>query len=111
MFAGLNVVAFVLIFLLMEETSGVPLKSLGSVFNQPKKDLIHFQVFKFLPWFGRFILGRSSLAERPERTVDLSPSSVPAASVTDDDEARIWSSDTVSSGVRLADMAGGNGRG
>ncbi|VTT68304.1 unnamed protein product [Fusarium fujikuroi] len=111
-FAGLNVVAFALIFLLMEETSGVPLESLGSVFDQSKKDLIHFQLFKFLPWFGRFILGRSSLAERPERTVDLSPSSVTAASVTDDDdEERIWNSDTVSSGVRLADMLGGNGRG
>ncbi|SCV30613.1 related to myo-inositol transport protein ITR1 [Fusarium fujikuroi] len=111
-FAGLNVVAFALIFLLMEESSGVPLESLGSVFDQSKKDLIHFQLFKFLPWFGRFILGRSSLAERPERTVDLSPSSVTAASVTDDDgEERIWSSDTVSSGVSLADMLGGNGRG
>ncbi|CVL02164.1 related to myo-inositol transport protein ITR1 [Fusarium mangiferae] len=110
-FAALNVVAFVLIFLLMEETSGVPLESLGSVFNQPKKDLIHFQLFKFLPWFGRFILGRSSIAERPERTVDLSPSSVPDASVTDDGEERIWSSDTVSSGMRLADMSGENGRG
>ncbi|KAF5708823.1 myo-inositol transporter [Fusarium globosum] len=110
-FAGLNVVAFVLIFLLMEETSGVPLESLGYVFNQPKKDLIHFQLFEVLPWFGRFILGRSSLAERPERTVDLSPSSVPDASVTDDDEERIWNSDTVLNGVRLADMSGGNGRG
>ncbi|CVL00435.1 related to myo-inositol transport protein ITR1 [Fusarium proliferatum] len=110
-FAGLNVVAFVLIFLLMEETSGVPLESLGYVFNQPKKDLIHFQLFEVLPWFGRFILGRSSLAERPECTVDLSPGSVPDASVTDDDEERIWNSDTVLNGVRLADMSGGNGRG
>ncbi|KAG5744175.1 hypothetical protein H9Q69_013680 [Fusarium xylarioides] len=110
-FAGLNVVAFVLIFLLMEETSGVPLESLGSVFKQPKTDLIRFQVFEFLPWFGRFLLGRSSLAERPERTVDLGSSSVPAASVTDDDEERIWNSDSVSHGMRLADMSGGNGRG
>ncbi|KAF4431003.1 myo-inositol transport ITR1 [Fusarium acutatum] len=110
-FAGLNVVAFVLVFLLMEETSGVPLESLGSVFNQPKRDLIHFQLKELLPWFGRFILGRSSLAERPERTIDLNPSSVPAASVTDDDEERIWNSDAVSNGVRLTDMSGGNGRG
>ncbi|KAG4263635.1 hypothetical protein FPRO03_09942 [Fusarium proliferatum] len=110
-FAGLNVVAFVLIFLLMEETSGVPLESLGYVFNQPKKGLIHFQLFEVLPWFGRFILGRSSLAKRPERTVDLSPSSVPDASVTDDDEERIWNSDNVLNGVRLADMSGRNGTG
>ncbi|KAF5592948.1 sugar transporter [Fusarium subglutinans] len=110
-FSGLNVVAFVLIFLLMEETSGIPIESLGSVFNQPKTDLIHFQLKEFLPWLGRFLIGRSSLADRPERTVDLSPSSVPAASIADDDEERIWNSDSVSDGIRLTDMSGGNGRG
>ncbi|KAF5560546.1 myo-inositol transport ITR1 [Fusarium napiforme] len=94
-FAGLNVVAFVLIFLLMEETSGVPLESLGSVFKEPKTELISFQLFEFLPWFGQFILGRSSLAERPERTVDLSSSSAPAASVTSNDEEQTWNSDGV----------------
>ncbi|KAL7767241.1 hypothetical protein ACKLNR_001542 [Fusarium oxysporum f. sp. zingiberi] len=108
-FAGLNVVAFVLIFLLMEETSGVPLESLRSVFDQPKVDLIHFQLFEFLPWFVRFILGQSSLAGRPERTVDLNPNSVPAASITDDEE-RIRNSDSVSHAMRLTDMSGGNGR-
>ncbi|KAF5598811.1 sugar transporter [Fusarium pseudocircinatum] len=110
-FASLNVVAFVLIFLLMEETSGVPLESLGSAFNQPKRDLIRFQLKEFLPWLGRFVLGRSSLAERPERMIDLNPSSAPAASVTDDDEERTWTSDSVSNGMRLTDMSGGNGRG
>jgi hypothetical protein len=107
----LNVIAFVLIFLLMEETSGVPLESLGSVFDQPKRDLIRFQLKEFLPWFGRFILGRSSLAERPERTVDLNPSSAPADSDTDYGEERILNSDSGLNGMRLTDMSGGNGRG
>ncbi|KAF4334827.1 sugar transporter [Fusarium beomiforme] len=109
-FAGLNVVAFVLIFLLVEETSGVPLESLGLVFSKRKRDLIHFQLSKFLPWFGRFIVGRSSLAERPERTIDFNQTSEQTVPETDDEE-RFENTDSIPPGIRLTDMSGANGGG
>ncbi|WZH50326.1 MFS domain-containing protein [Fusarium acuminatum] len=109
-FAGLNVVAFVLIFLLVEETSGVPLESLGRVFNEPKRDLFRFQVLDFLPWLGKFLLGRSTLDKRPKREIDSSTRSRPAMTDSDDEE-RSRDGDSVSHGMRLTYMSGDNGEG
>jgi len=70
LFAGFNVIAFVSIFLLVEETGGVRLEALGLVFRERKRDFIRFQVRVFLPWLGRFLLLKESWGSRPRRMVN-----------------------------------------
>ncbi|KAF4440065.1 hypothetical protein F53441_12387 [Fusarium austroafricanum] len=104
-FSGLNVVAFVLIFLLVEETSGVPLESLSLIFNKPKGEFTRFQIFETLPWLGKLMLGKSSLAEQPVINYDLRGQ--PSVHESEDEE-HLRESNDVSYGMRLADMHGGN---
>ncbi|KAM0554046.1 hypothetical protein ACHAPJ_007121 [Fusarium lateritium] len=87
LFAGLNIAALILIFLLVEETGRVPLEALGVVFSVPKKEFVHFQVFDFLPWLGRFLLGRASLADRPQRVFDYDAGTVTIDHGRNDDES------------------------
>ncbi|KAG5754181.1 hypothetical protein H9Q69_006413 [Fusarium xylarioides] len=64
-FAGLNIVAFVLIFFFVEETKQLTLEELDTVFNNPKRRFAHYQLTKRLPFLSkRYLLWRKD-AERP----------------------------------------------
>ncbi|KXX78963.1 putative polyol transporter 1 [Madurella mycetomatis] len=78
-FSGLNVVALLLIFFLVEETAGMRLEDLETVFEYPKVDFIRFQVNHTLPWLWNALRtwswsldGMPSLVEvvRQERAED-----------------------------------------
>ncbi|KAM5364138.1 hypothetical protein ACJZ2D_011639 [Fusarium nematophilum] len=70
LFAGFNVISFVLIFLFVEETGGIRLEDLGLVFREPKTEFVRFQVSNFLPWLGKYLMGKSRLEDRPRRIVN-----------------------------------------
>ncbi|KAI1141718.1 MFS general substrate transporter [Hypoxylon sp. FL0543] len=70
LFAGLNFVAFVLVFLLVEETKRRSLEDLDLIFAVQKRDFVRHQVTRYLPWFFRhYVLGRRK--EKPSLYVDL----------------------------------------
>ncbi|KAI3321109.1 hypothetical protein HD806DRAFT_546901 [Xylariaceae sp. AK1471] len=70
LFAGLNLVAFVLVFLLVEETKRRSLEDLDSIFAVKKSRFTRYQVMEYLPWFFRYyVLGRN--IPRPELYLDL----------------------------------------
>ncbi|KAI0138955.1 MFS general substrate transporter [Hypoxylon sp. NC0597] len=106
LFAGLNFVAFVLVFLLVEETKRRSLEDLDLIFAVRKRDFVRHQVTEYLPWFFRhYFLGYRR--EKPSLYVDL-----------------IWNGPRVHSGMGGAmdsnidnwdgfasDMGGDNGRG
>ncbi|KAI1845763.1 hypothetical protein JX266_008128 [Neoarthrinium moseri] len=50
LFAGMSVLAFILVFLFVEETKQKSLEDLDFVFGVPKTQFVRFQVFKYLPW-------------------------------------------------------------
>ncbi|EXM21162.1 Sugar/inositol transporter [Fusarium oxysporum f. sp. vasinfectum] len=64
-FAGLNIVAFVLIFVFVEETKQLTLEELDTVFNNPKSRFAHYQVTKRLPFLSKRYLLWKKDAERP----------------------------------------------
>ncbi|KAL7932499.1 MFS general substrate transporter [Trichoderma chlorosporum] len=70
LFSGLNVVAFILVFLLVEETKRRTLEELDHVFAVSKRKFIRFQLFEYLPWLiQRYIYGNPK--PRPELYEDL----------------------------------------
>ncbi|KAI0827796.1 MFS general substrate transporter [Hypoxylon sp. FL0890] len=70
LFAGLNFVAFVLVFLFVEETKRRSLEDLDLIFAVKKRDFVRHQVTKYLPWFFRhYFLGHRK--EKPSLYVDL----------------------------------------
>ncbi|TLD19082.1 hypothetical protein PspLS_10007 [Pyricularia sp. CBS 133598] len=58
LFSGLNLLALVLVFLLVEETKRRSLEDLDLVFAVPKRVFIKYQIGTFLPWFARRCLRR-----------------------------------------------------
>ncbi|KXJ89738.1 and other transporter-domain-containing protein [Microdochium bolleyi] len=71
LFSGLCFVAFVLVFLLVEETKRRSLESLDQVFAVPKSKFVRFQVQQQLPWFvRRYVLRRKDL-KKPSLYMDL----------------------------------------
>ncbi|RBR06878.1 uncharacterized protein FIESC28_10913 [Fusarium coffeatum] len=65
-FAGLNIVAFVLIFFFVEETKQLTLEELDQVFDNPKSQFANYQVTKRLPFISKkYLLWRRD-AERPQ---------------------------------------------
>ncbi|EWG53749.1 hypothetical protein FVEG_12113 [Fusarium verticillioides 7600] len=64
-FAGLNIVAFVLIFFFAEETKQLTLEELDTVFNNPKSRFAHYQLTKRLPFLSKRYLLWKKDAERP----------------------------------------------
>ncbi|KAM5516494.1 hypothetical protein FOXYSP1_03445 [Fusarium oxysporum f. sp. phaseoli] len=64
-FAGLNIVAFVLIFVFVEETKQLTLEELDTVFNNPKSRFAHYQLTKRLPFLSKRYLLWKTDAERP----------------------------------------------
>lgn len=70
LFAGLNVLAFVLVYLFVEETKRRSLEDLDLIFAVKKRDFVRYQVTRYLPWFiHHYILGRH--VEKPSLYVDL----------------------------------------
>ncbi|RGP79065.1 hypothetical protein FLONG3_2971 [Fusarium longipes] len=64
-FAGLNVVAFVLIFFFVEETKQLTLEELDQVFDNPKGQFVNYQITNRLPFLSKkYLLWRD--AERPQ---------------------------------------------
>ncbi|KAF4417406.1 myo-inositol transport ITR1 [Fusarium acutatum] len=64
-FAGLNILAFVLIFFFVEETKQLTLEELDTVFNNPKSRFAHYQLTKRLPFLSKRYLLWKKDAERP----------------------------------------------
>lgn len=57
LFSGFNVVAFVLVFLLLEETKRRSLEDLDLVFAVSKRKFVEYQIMNYLPWlFRRYVL-------------------------------------------------------
>ncbi|OLN96088.1 putative polyol transporter 2-like protein 2 [Colletotrichum chlorophyti] len=69
LFAGLNIVAFVLIFLLLEETKRRSLEDLDLVFAVSKRKFVKHQVFSYLPWFVRRHMLRKRV-DKPSLYID-----------------------------------------
>ncbi|KAJ4862128.1 sugar transporter domain-containing protein [Trichoderma breve] len=70
LFSGLNIVALVMVFLLVEETKRRTLEELDHIFAVSKRKFMRFQVFEYLPWLiQRYIL--VSPKPRPELYEDL----------------------------------------
>ncbi|OHF01214.1 hypothetical protein CORC01_03529 [Colletotrichum orchidophilum] len=70
LFAGLNVLALVMVFLLLEETKRRSLEDLDLVFAVSKRRFIRHQVVEYLPWFfKRYVLRRRE--HKPSLYIDL----------------------------------------
>lgn len=70
LFSGLNIVALVMVFLLVEETKRRTLEELDHIFAVSKRKFMRFQVFEYLPWLiQRYLFGGQK--PRPELYEDL----------------------------------------
>ncbi|KAI1074804.1 hypothetical protein F5B20DRAFT_585976 [Whalleya microplaca] len=79
LFSGLNFVAFILVFLLVEETKKRSLEDLDLVFAVEKRRFIRHQVAVYLPWLARrYLLGRRG-EEKPSLYIDLIWKNAPQA--------------------------------
>jgi hypothetical protein len=66
LYAGLNVLALVLIFLFLPETKQRTLEELDQVFAVPTRTFIKYQTTEFLPWaFRRYVLRQKHAELRP----------------------------------------------
>ncbi|KAJ9603604.1 hypothetical protein H2200_011790 [Cladophialophora chaetospira] len=66
LYAGLNIVAVVLVFLLLPETRLKTLDELDDVFSIPTRTFIRYQITEYLPWFTkRYILREKNAELRP----------------------------------------------
>ena len=66
LYAGLNVVAFVLVFLCLPETRLKTLDDLDEVFSIPTRTFIKYQTTEYLPWFvKRYVLRQKNADLRP----------------------------------------------
>ncbi|KAI1099970.1 hypothetical protein F4804DRAFT_349004 [Jackrogersella minutella] len=70
LFAGLNFLAFVLVFLFVEETKRRSLEDLDLIFAVRKRDFVRHQLTRYLPWFFRHHVLRRPM-EKPSLYVDL----------------------------------------
>lgn len=70
LYAILNVVAGVLIFLFLPETRMKTLDELDDVFSIPTRTFIKYQVTEYLPWFVRRYFWRDRLAELRPLTLE-----------------------------------------
>ncbi|OJJ50259.1 hypothetical protein ASPZODRAFT_139573 [Penicilliopsis zonata CBS 506.65] len=64
-YAGLNVTAFVMIYLWVPETKQRTLEELDYVFAVPTRVHMHYQVFKALPWWFRKYIFRQDVHLEP----------------------------------------------
>lgn len=70
LFSGLNVVALVMVFLLVEETKRRTLEELDHIFAVSKRKFMRFQLCEYLPWLVRYYIFGSK-KPRPELYEDL----------------------------------------
>lgn len=73
LFSGLNLVAFVLVFFLVEETKGFELEELNAVFAVPKRKFIRHQL-KYLRYLWLTLALGKKNEEEPELYVDTAES-------------------------------------
>ncbi|KAL4882907.1 hypothetical protein BJY04DRAFT_226921 [Aspergillus karnatakaensis] len=70
-YAGLNMVAFVMIFLWVPETKQRTLEELDYIFAVPTRTFMRYQVFKVLPWwFRRYVLFQKDATLEPLYQLD-----------------------------------------
>ncbi|KAK7709963.1 hypothetical protein SLS63_013105 [Diaporthe eres] len=89
LFSALNLVAFVLVFLLVEETKGFSLEDLSMVFAVPKRKFVAFQL-RYVGYLYRKYLRRSKDEEEPEFytvALDHRRNNQPDASIRGGDES------------------------
>ena len=66
LYAGLNVLAVVLVFLFLPETRLKSLEELDDVFSIPTRTFVKYQLTEYLPWFvKRYILRQKEAELRP----------------------------------------------
>ena len=65
-FAGMNVVAFILVWLFVEETKRLPLEELEQVYDNPKFDFAKYQLFTRLPYHMKRLISCFGGVEEPE---------------------------------------------
>ncbi|KAK8034652.1 hypothetical protein PG993_009647 [Apiospora rasikravindrae] len=71
LFSGLNLLAFALVFLLVEETKRRSLEDLDLVFAVRKSRFIKHQLTQYLPWWFQYYIRRDKTAEQPSLYLDL----------------------------------------
>ncbi|KAK8165392.1 hypothetical protein IWX90DRAFT_484980 [Phyllosticta citrichinensis] len=65
LFAGLNVVAFVMIFLWVPETKQRTLEELNAIFEVPTRRHMRYQIMKTIPWLWRRYVLRKDVDKEP----------------------------------------------
>ena len=64
--SGLNVLAFIMIFLFVPETKQRTLEELDYIFGLPTSRFVHYQVKVALPWFiKRYVFSQKSATLEP----------------------------------------------
>ncbi|KAK7953727.1 hypothetical protein PG988_014421, partial [Apiospora saccharicola] len=71
LFSGLNLLAFALVFLLVEETKRRSLEDLDLVFAVRKSKFMKHQLTRYLPWWFHYYIRRKKTAEQPSLYLDL----------------------------------------
>ncbi|THC90092.1 hypothetical protein EYZ11_010456 [Aspergillus tanneri] len=64
-YAGLNIIAWFMIFCFVRETKQLTLEELDQVFSVPTKKFIHHELTVWLPWFIRRHIFRQSIPKPP----------------------------------------------
>jgi hypothetical protein len=64
-FSAMNVVAFALVFLIVEETKRLSLEELDLVYNRPKQDFVRYQLREMVPYVTRRYVLFQRGAEKP----------------------------------------------
>ncbi|VUC26145.1 unnamed protein product [Clonostachys rosea] len=65
-FAGMNIIALILVFFIVEETRMFSLEELDEVYKQPKSNFAKYQLSEILPYFvKRYLLFQSSAKQPP----------------------------------------------
>lgn len=95
-YAGLNVVAFVMIFFFVPETKQRTLEELDYVFAVPSRRFMGYQLHTWLPWFiQRYVFFRKNAYLKPLYTfddkikVDLQDVRRPSQAVFDNDKRAV----------------------
>ncbi|RSM06022.1 hypothetical protein CEP52_005957 [Fusarium oligoseptatum] len=65
-FAGMNVIAFILVWLFVEETKRLPLEELEKVYDNPKFDFAKYQLSERLPYHMKRLLSCFGGVEEPK---------------------------------------------
>ncbi|ORY17464.1 putative facilitated glucose transporter [Clohesyomyces aquaticus] len=71
-YAGLNLIAWFMIFCFVRETKQLTLEELDQVFSIPTREYLHYETTKWLPWFiKKYLLFQK--VERPEPLIEKAP--------------------------------------